>query len=95
MALTSATVAAELEAASKVGDPAADTLVTDLLENREVDGINALFRTIGTLKPDTDMSRLPDRLAQFLREAATPPPDWSEVDVKAAEGTVTLTDRVG
>lgn len=86
MALTSATVAAELEAASKVGDPTADTLVTDLLENREVDGINALFRTIGTLKPDTDMSRLPDRLAQFLREAATPPPDWSEADVKAAEG---------
>ncbi|RDL04441.1 uncharacterized protein DUF2236 [Streptomyces sp. HB202] len=86
MALTSATVAAELEAASKVGDPAADALVADLLENREVDGINALFRTIGTLKPDTDLSRLPDRLAQFLREASTPPPDWSEADVKAAEG---------
>ncbi|WP_234316525.1 oxygenase MpaB family protein [Streptomyces sp. NRRL F-5702] len=86
MALTSATVAAELEAASKVGDPAADALVADLLENREIDGINALFRTIGTLKPDTDLSRLPDRLAQFLREAATPPPDWSEADVKAAEG---------
>ncbi|MGC0417336.1 oxygenase MpaB family protein [Embleya sp. AB8] len=86
MALTSATVAVELAAANQVGDPKADALVSDLIANREVDGVNALFRTIGTLKPDSDLSRLPERLAQFLREAAGPPPDWSEADVKAAEG---------
>ncbi|MEI7032051.1 oxygenase MpaB family protein [Streptomyces pratensis] len=86
MALTLATAAAELEAANKAGDPKADTLVSDLIENEEVDGVNALFRAIGTLKPDSDLSALPERLAEFLREAAAPPPDWSEADVKAAEG---------
>ncbi|MFD7903901.1 oxygenase MpaB family protein [Kitasatospora sp. NPDC059747] len=86
MALTAATVTAELEAASTVGDPEADALVSELIEKREIDGVNALFRTVGTLKPGQDLSRLPDRLADFLREAAAPPPDWSEADVKAAEG---------
>ncbi|WP_425424508.1 oxygenase MpaB family protein [Streptomyces katrae] len=85
MALTTATIAAELEAASKVGDPKADELVSDLIDNKEVDGVNALFRTIGTLKPGMDLSGLPPRLATFLKEAAAAPPDWSEADVKAAE----------
>ncbi|MEU9719695.1 oxygenase MpaB family protein [Streptomyces sp. NPDC047976] len=85
MALTTATIAAELEAASKVGDPKADELVSDLIDNKEVDGVNALFRTIGTLKPGMDTSGLPPRLAGFLQEAAAPPPDWSDADVKAAE----------
>jgi len=86
MALTAATVAVELEAANKAGDPKADALVSDLVTNGEVDGVNALFRTIGTLRPDSDLSRLPERLAQFLREAAAPPPGWSDADVEAAEG---------
>ncbi|MFG2292350.1 oxygenase MpaB family protein [Streptomyces sp. NPDC048603] len=85
MGLTAATIEAELVAASKVGDPKADTLVSDLIDNKEIDGVNALFRTIGTLKPGMDMSGLPVRLAEFLKEAAAPPPDWSEADVKAAE----------
>ncbi|WP_327232603.1 DUF2236 domain-containing protein [Streptomyces sp. NBC_01317] len=85
MALTTATIAAELEAANKVGDPRADTLVSELLDNKEIDGVNALFRTVGTLKPGQDLSHLPPRLAEFLKEAAAPPPDWSESDVKAAE----------
>ncbi|MFJ2651470.1 oxygenase MpaB family protein [Streptomyces sp. NPDC087420] len=85
MALTTATIAAELEAANKVGDPKADTLVSDLIDNKEIDGVNALFRTVGTLKPGQDLSPLPPRLAEFLKEAAAPPPDWSEADVKAAE----------
>ncbi|WP_437105261.1 oxygenase MpaB family protein [Streptomyces sp. enrichment culture] len=76
----------ELEAAGQEGDPAADALVSDLIDNREVDGVNGLFRTIGTLKPGMDFSALPERLAQFLHEAAPKPPDWSEADVKAAEG---------
>ncbi|GHA70878.1 hypothetical protein GCM10010372_82450 [Streptomyces tauricus] len=86
MALTTANVAAELESASKVGDPAADTLVSDLIDNEEVDGVNQLFRTIGTLGPGQDLSQLPERLAQFLHEAQAPPPDWSEADIAAAEG---------
>lgn len=85
MGLTTATIAAELEAASKVGDPKADELVSDLIDNKEVDGVNALFRTIGTLKPGVDLSGLPPRLADFLKEAAAPPPDWSDADTKAAE----------
>lgn len=85
MSLTAANVAQELEAASKAGDPEADQLVSDLIDHKEVDGVNALFRTIGTLKPGQDLSHLPARLAEFLREAAAPPPDWSEADVKAAE----------
>ncbi|MET9480203.1 oxygenase MpaB family protein [Streptomyces sp. NPDC006638] len=85
MALTTATIAAELEAANKVGDPKADTLVSELIDNKEIDGVNALFRTVGTLKPGQDLSALPPRLAEFLKEASAPPPDWSEADVKAAE----------
>ncbi|MFJ2264469.1 hypothetical protein ACIOKD_40395 [Streptomyces sp. NPDC087844] len=69
MALTTANVAAELESASKVGDPDADTLVSDLIDNEEVDGVNQLFRTIDTLGPGQDLSQLPERLAQFLHEA--------------------------
>ncbi|MFF7250154.1 oxygenase MpaB family protein [Embleya sp. NPDC008237] len=86
MTLTTANIATELETANRVGDPAADALVSDLIDNREVDGVNHLFRTINTLGPDQDLSRLPERLAQFLREAQAPPPGWSEADVKAAEG---------
>ncbi|WP_223291211.1 oxygenase MpaB family protein [Streptomyces avicenniae] len=86
MPLSPANVREELDAANQVGDPAADALVADLLADGEIDGVNALFRTIGTLKPHQDLSRLPERLAQFLHEAAAPPPDWSEADVKAAEG---------
>ncbi|MER8236673.1 oxygenase MpaB family protein [Streptomyces sp. NPDC094049] len=85
MGLTTATVAAELEAANKIGDPKADQLVSDLIDNQEIDGVNALFRTIGTLKPGQDLSELPPRLADFLKEASAAPPDWSEADVKAAE----------
>ncbi|MER7000595.1 oxygenase MpaB family protein [Streptomyces sp. NPDC000410] len=86
MPLTTANFSAEVEAANKVGDPAADALVSDLIDNREVDGVNDLFRTINKLGPDQDLSQLPERLADFLREAQAPPPDWSEADVKAAEG---------
>ncbi|MFE0687667.1 oxygenase MpaB family protein [Streptomyces xiamenensis] len=85
MTLNAATVASELEAANQVGDPEADELVAELIEKREVDGVNALFRTIGTLKPGQDLSTLPERLAEFLRGATAPPPDWSEADVRAAE----------
>ncbi|MFI5756668.1 oxygenase MpaB family protein [Streptomyces sp. NPDC051569] len=85
MALTTATIASELEAANKAGDPKADQLVSDLIDNKEIDGVNALFRTIGTLKPGQDLSQLPPRLAEFLKEATAPPPDWSEADVTAAE----------
>ncbi|MYV56141.1 DUF2236 domain-containing protein [Streptomyces sp. SID3212] len=74
-----------MEAANKVGDPKADTLVSELIDNKEIDGVNALFRTVGTLKPGQDLSQLPPRLAEFLKEAAAPPPDWSEADVRAAE----------
>ncbi|MFJ2111650.1 MULTISPECIES: oxygenase MpaB family protein [unclassified Streptomyces] len=86
MALTKASARAELEAANAVGDPVADTLVSDLIAHQEVDGVNALFRTINKLGPGQDLSQLPERLAQFMREAQAPPPDWSEADVKAAEG---------
>ncbi|MEU9237573.1 oxygenase MpaB family protein [Streptomyces subrutilus] len=75
----------EMEAASKAGDPAADELVAGLLENREIDSVNALFRTIGTLTPNQDLSQLPPRLATFLKEAAAAPPGWSDADVNAAE----------
>ncbi|MFD6874576.1 MULTISPECIES: oxygenase MpaB family protein [unclassified Streptomyces] len=85
MGLTTATIVSELEAANKVGDPKADQMVADLIDNKEIDGVNALFRTIGTLKPGQDLSELPPRLAEFLKEAAAGPPDWSEADVKAAE----------
>ncbi|MFG3506531.1 oxygenase MpaB family protein [Streptomyces sp. NPDC047821] len=86
MALTTETVAAELDAASKVGDPAADALVSELIDNREVDGVNQLFRTINTLGPGQDRSHLPQRLARFLDEAEAEPPGWTEADVRAAEG---------
>lgn len=86
MPLTAESIATELEAASQEGDPAADALVSDLIDNKEIDGVNALFRTIGTLKPHQDRSHLPERLRAFLEEASAPPPDWSEADVKAAEG---------
>jgi hypothetical protein len=84
--LTVENVEAEMEAAGQAGDPAADTLVSDLIDNQEVDGVNGLFRTIGTLKPGMDFSQLPERLAEFLHEAAAGPPDWSDADAKAAEG---------
>ncbi|WP_256255982.1 oxygenase MpaB family protein [Streptomyces sp. MUSC 14] len=89
MPLTVETVEAELEAANLEGDPAADALVSDLIDNREVDGVNGLFRTIGTLKPHMPMdelSNLPERLAQFLHDASEEPPGWNDADVKAAEG---------
>lgn len=86
VALTTVSIADELEAANKVGDPAADALVSDLIDHGEVDGVNALFRTVGTLKPHQDLSNLPERLRDFLHKAAAPPPDWSEADVRAAEG---------
>ncbi|MCX4553506.1 DUF2236 domain-containing protein [Streptomyces sp. NBC_01387] len=86
MALTTASIADELEAANKVGDPVADQLVAELIDNREIDGVNALFRTIGSLKPDQDLSTLPKRLAEFLEKAAAPPPEWSDADATAAEG---------
>ncbi|MFJ4780039.1 oxygenase MpaB family protein [Streptomyces sp. NPDC088762] len=86
MALTAQNIAQEIEAASKVGDPEADQLVSDLIDNKEIDGVNALFRTINTLGPDQDLSQLPPRLAEFLKSATAEPPDWSDADVKAAEG---------
>ncbi|MDQ8707967.1 oxygenase MpaB family protein [Streptomyces sp. LHD-70] len=86
MTLTAANFAAEIEAANQAGDPTADELVSDLIDNREIDGVNALFRTIGTLKPDMDLSQLPPRLATFLKEAEAEPPGWSDEDVRAAEG---------
>ncbi|MFF9351873.1 oxygenase MpaB family protein [Streptomyces sp. NPDC014734] len=86
MALTAESFASELETANQAGDPAADALVSDLIDNREVSGVNELFRTIGTLKPHQDLSHLPERLRAFLDEASAPPPDWSEADVRAAEG---------
>ncbi|MFD7923862.1 oxygenase MpaB family protein [Streptomyces sp. NPDC059740] len=86
MTLTAQYIAAESEKASKAGDPPADALVSDLIDNREIDGVNALFRTIGTLKPGQDLSKLPPRLAEFLTSAEADPPGWSEADVKAAEG---------
>ncbi|MGW7312908.1 oxygenase MpaB family protein [Streptomyces sp. NPDC054854] len=85
MPLTVQNATQEMEAASKVGDPKADELVVDLLDTGQIDSVNALFRTIGTLKPGQDLSQLPPRLATFLKEAAAAPPGWSEADVKAAE----------
>ncbi|MFE2044464.1 hypothetical protein ACFXAZ_26775 [Streptomyces sp. NPDC059477] len=85
MALTTANIASELEVANQAGDPEADTLVSDLIDKREIDGVNALFRTIGTLKPGQDLSGLPPRLAEFLKGATVDPPGWSQADVKAAE----------
>ncbi|MDQ0771848.1 hypothetical protein QF026_000314 [Streptomyces aurantiacus] len=87
MALTTANIAAELEAANKVGDPDADALVSDLIDNREVDGVNDLFRTIGKLSKNQDYhAQLPERLADFMDKAAADPPGWTKADVKAAEG---------
>lgn len=86
MALTTASITDEMEAANKVGDPFADQLVAELLDSREINGVNALFRTINTLKPDQDLSLLPKRLAEFLEKAAAPPPDWSDADARSAEG---------
>ncbi|MFD0366447.1 oxygenase MpaB family protein [Streptomyces sp. NPDC059071] len=86
MALNMDQIATELEAANQEGDPAADNLVSDLIDNKEVDGVNGLFRTVNKLGRGVDLSHLPERLAQFLHEAETEPPDWSPADVKAAEG---------
>lgn len=86
MALTVANIDREMKEASTVGDPAADRLVSDMIDNKEVDGVNHLFRTVGTLGPGADLSHLPGRLRKFLHEAQAGPPDWSEADVKAAEG---------
>lgn len=86
MALTVANIDREMEEANTVGDPAADQLVSDMIDNGEVDGVNHLFRTIGTLTPGADLSHLPERLRAFLRDAEAEPPGWSEADVKAAEG---------
>ncbi|MFF8605745.1 oxygenase MpaB family protein [Streptomyces sp. NPDC015346] len=86
MPLTTANAAAEMEAASKVGDPEADALVSDLIDNREVDGVNHLFRTINKLGKGQDYSQLPERLAEFMSRAEADPPGWSPADVKAAEG---------
>ncbi|WP_229357656.1 oxygenase MpaB family protein [Streptomyces sp. UNOB3_S3] len=86
MPLTTQNVEQELELANQAGDPPADQLVSDLIDNKEVDGVNALFRTIGTLKPGQDYSNLPPRLADFLREAEAPPPGWTDADSTAVEG---------
>ncbi|MCK7624465.1 DUF2236 domain-containing protein [Streptomyces sp. RS10V-4] len=86
MALTAETVASAMEEANEAGDPLADALVSELIEKKEVDGVNGLFRTIGTLKPGQDNGHLPPRLREFLEVAAAEPPGWSEADVKAAEG---------
>ncbi|WP_338498805.1 oxygenase MpaB family protein [Streptomyces sp. SJL17-4] len=85
MPLTAQYVAQELEAASKVGDPEADELVSELIDNKEIDGVNALFRTIATLKPGQDRSQLPPKLGAFLDSAEADPPGWTGADVKAAE----------
>ncbi|WP_418960564.1 oxygenase MpaB family protein [Streptomyces tritici] len=86
MPLSAQYVAQEMEAASKAGDPQADELVSDLIDNKEIDGVNHLFRTINTLQPGMDYSTLPPRLAEFLKDASAEPPGWSEADVTAAEG---------
>lgn len=85
MPLTAQYVAQELEAASKVGDPEADELVSELIDNKEIDGVNALFRTIATLKPGQDHSHLPPKLGAFLKSAEADPPGWTAADVKAAQ----------
>ncbi|MEU8976181.1 oxygenase MpaB family protein [Streptomyces monashensis] len=84
--MTAENAEAEMEAANHAGDPPADTLVSDLIDNKEVDGVNGLFRKIATLQPGQDLSDLPPRLANFLKEAAADPPGWSDADVRAAEG---------
>ncbi|MGW8378998.1 oxygenase MpaB family protein [Streptomyces sp. ODS28] len=86
MPLTAANVEGEMEAANQAGDPPADALVSDLIDRNEVDGVNGLFRTIGTLKPGQDHSQLPPRLAEFLKDASDDPPGWSDADAAAAEG---------
>ncbi|MCB5908309.1 oxygenase MpaB family protein [Streptomyces pinistramenti] len=73
----------ELPKADKVGDPQADALVADLLDSGDVDGVNGLFRTIGTLS--AAHPQLPPRLEAFLHEAAAPPPGWTADDVRRAE----------
>ncbi|MEU7278455.1 oxygenase MpaB family protein [Streptomyces sp. NPDC045431] len=85
MPLSAQYVTQELEAASKAGDPEADALVSDLIDKQEIDGVNALFRTIGTIRPGQDNPHLPPRLAEFLDKAAAEPPGWSPADVKAAQ----------
>ncbi|MFI0914821.1 oxygenase MpaB family protein [Streptomyces abikoensis] len=86
MPLTTQNVEQELELANQAGDPPADQLVSDLIDNKEVDGVNALFRTIGTLKPGQDYSNLPPRLADFLKQTEAPPPGWTDADSTAIEG---------
>ncbi len=86
MVLKAANIDREMDEASRVGDPAADALVSGMIDNGEVEGVNHLFRTIGTLKPGVDLSDLPKGLREFLNEAEAEPPGWSEADVKAAEG---------
>ncbi|WP_424215806.1 oxygenase MpaB family protein (plasmid) [Streptomyces sp. BI20] len=85
MALTTENIAAELDVANQVGDPEADRLVSDLIDRGEIDGVNTLFRTIGSLRPGQDHSELPPRLAAFLKGATVDPPGWGPADVKAAE----------
>ncbi|MFH8466700.1 oxygenase MpaB family protein [Streptomyces sp. NPDC017991] len=85
MPLKAEYVAQELEKASTAGDPEADALVSDLIDNRKVDGVNALFRTVASLKHGQDRSHLPPELAEFLAGAEAEPPGWGDADVKAAE----------
>ncbi|MFJ2258821.1 hypothetical protein ACIOKD_10810 [Streptomyces sp. NPDC087844] len=65
MPLKAEYVAQELERASTAGAPEADTLVSDLIDNRKVDGVKALFRTVASLKHVRDRSRLPPEPAEF------------------------------
>ncbi|MFE5396203.1 oxygenase MpaB family protein [Streptomyces sp. NPDC056568] len=85
MPLSAAYVTEEMDKASKAGDPEADQLVSDLIDRQEVDGVNALFRTVGTLQHGQDRSHLPPRLAEFLEKAEAEPPGWNSADVKAAQ----------
>lgn len=91
MAVTVESVEVEMEAANTVGDPPADALVSDLIDSKEIDGVHGLFRTIETLHPGQDLSNLPPRLANFLKEATAEPPGWSEAGVKAAVASSTTT----
>lgn len=84
--MTEANFAQELEEAAQAGDPPADKLVSVLIDQREVPGVNELFRTVNTLKPGMDYAQLPPRLADFMREAEADPPGWTEADTEAAEG---------
>lgn len=86
MQLTGEHMASGPGAACKVGDPAADALVSGLIDSRVVDGFGGLLRTVNKVRPGQGFSQLPERLAEFLYEAGAPPPGWSGADVRAAEG---------